>query len=357
MRRVVPLLIIGLITLSLLAVAEVAVSHTRFRAPGLPNPPYDIDGDHLCDFRPGANAVSSFKGERPFRYLINAEGCRTTFEYDLKPVRPAARVLFLGDSFTFGSWVNDDQTTPYQFGTHFAPEAIEVINAGGGGFSIQDELEYWTEKGRRFTPDLLVLIVYVGNDLERAIGLPARASRPGSRLIERLRRPLSDYALYNFAGFLSSRLAVMTGRTRIPARDVDEAFIRGAHEPASPYPAGGDWENYSRIFGTFVATVQQDGVPLLVVIYPHRAQVDSDAPDLAQQRLLVRCTEVQAACLDLLPLLRAEQARGIYPLYHQQLHNEDDHPSAAGHALTAAIIAQRVMADSAFAAVARATRP
>jgi hypothetical protein len=80
-------------------------------------------------------------GVYDFTYTNNSLGFRGAREYG--PKKPGAfRILLLGDSFTYGIGVNDDQTFAVHL-EHYLREnqlAAEVINAGNGGKGTDYEL-------------------------------------------------------------------------------------------------------------------------------------------------------------------------------------------------------------------------
>ncbi|MBI3010598.1 MAG: hypothetical protein HYY57_06430 [Candidatus Omnitrophica bacterium] len=83
----------------------------------------------------------------------------------------ALRILGLGDSFTFGIGVDDEQTYLRQL-EHLLNERsiqsqkhIEVLNAGVPGFGTVHEWRYLEQIGLRHNPDLVLLAFYAANDL------------------------------------------------------------------------------------------------------------------------------------------------------------------------------------------------
>ncbi len=97
-------------------------------------------------------------------YSHNSLGLRGSKEYSFeKPT--GQRILFLGDSFTYGYGVNDDQTFPYLIEKHLLQDHIpvEVINAGVSGKGTDFELKFFQVLGYKFKPDLTVLC-FTAND-------------------------------------------------------------------------------------------------------------------------------------------------------------------------------------------------
>lgn len=72
------------------------------------------------------------------------------------------RILLLGDSFTYGFGVNDDQTFAYQLQQL---TGYEVINAGNGGTGTDYALRFFETVGKDFNSDLVVLCFFA-NDFQ-----------------------------------------------------------------------------------------------------------------------------------------------------------------------------------------------
>lgn len=72
------------------------------------------------------------------------------------------RVLVLGDSFTEGSAVGEDELFTARLDS-MIPD-LEVINAGVGSYGTVQQYIYLLEEGLRYQPDLVVLMFYA-NDL------------------------------------------------------------------------------------------------------------------------------------------------------------------------------------------------
>jgi lysophospholipase L1-like esterase len=97
---------------------------------------------------------------------LNSHGLR---DEEIPYEKPAGerRILVLGDSVAFGWGVDQGDT----FSDRMEPRlkqltggAWQVINAGVNGYTSEQELEYLSIEGLRYSPDIVVLL-YVGNDL------------------------------------------------------------------------------------------------------------------------------------------------------------------------------------------------
>jgi hypothetical protein len=95
-----------------------------------------------------------------YMLVTNKQGLR--MNYDLSFPKKKQRVLILGDSFTYGPYLPNQQTFPGILERHY--EDKEIINAGIDGYTIADELGLFIEKARYTEPDITILQV-LDNDI------------------------------------------------------------------------------------------------------------------------------------------------------------------------------------------------
>lgn len=99
----------------------------------------------------------------------NSAGMRGVREYALKKPGKVERILMLGDSFVFGVGVEDDEVVSSVLesilneGSGSGVE-YEVINLAVAGFGQAEELVTYTELGRNYDPDAVVMF-YFNNDI------------------------------------------------------------------------------------------------------------------------------------------------------------------------------------------------
>lgn len=106
----------------------------------------------------------------PHHIKINSQGLRGQ-EININKQKGSFRIVILGDSFTFGSRVNDAETFPFQLetlseGGRKAGKRIEVINAGHDAYSTREEYEYFMERGAHLHPDMLILAWFPNDIME-----------------------------------------------------------------------------------------------------------------------------------------------------------------------------------------------
>jgi lysophospholipase L1-like esterase len=112
---------------------------------------------------------------REFNHFVNtnSEGTRGDNFSSEKP-NNTYRILFLGDSMTFGWGVDDDKTYPFLVEKYLNSigklngnyTKIETINAGfADGLTLDSYYLYLKEIGRKYKPDLVVLDLFPYNDI------------------------------------------------------------------------------------------------------------------------------------------------------------------------------------------------
>lgn len=98
---------------------------------------------------------------------INSDGLRD-YEYSVGKPPGAFRVLFVGDSVTFGWGVELEETVPKHLEALLLNQTttkVEVLNFGVPGANLISEIALVEEKGLKYKPDL-VLFLFNENDFE-----------------------------------------------------------------------------------------------------------------------------------------------------------------------------------------------
>ncbi|MFI5329755.1 MAG: SGNH/GDSL hydrolase family protein [Desulfobaccales bacterium] len=105
-----------------------------------------------------------------YNFSHNSMGFRGTKEYRTK--QASFRVLFLGDSFTYGVGVNDDQAFPYLVEKILQDRnySVETINAGNPGVGTDYELKFIQTLGEKLKADLVVLCFFWNDFYDNALG-------------------------------------------------------------------------------------------------------------------------------------------------------------------------------------------
>lgn len=99
-------------------------------------------------------------------YHINSDSLNERYEYEEKKGEGVFRIVALGDSFTFGAYVDTkanwtELLEDYLNKKHMcsAVTKYEVINLGMDGYDTAYEVERYVRRGKKYTPDLIVMLV------------------------------------------------------------------------------------------------------------------------------------------------------------------------------------------------------
>ena len=119
--------------------------------------------DDRLGWKHAGHVRKAFANEDGDKFIVdqNRYGHRGR-EYNLQRTTGKYRVLILGDSFTEGVQVSQEDL--FSARLERMNQQIEVLNAGVGGYGTVQEYLYYVSEGVRFRPNLL-LLMFVPNDL------------------------------------------------------------------------------------------------------------------------------------------------------------------------------------------------
>lgn len=127
--------------------------------------PYRFQNDPLLfhKWTPGYESVEQWYSLAPeYTMAISGQGLRNEV-VEIPKQDGTFRVLALGDSVTEGPGVELEQTfvklVERSLQSDFPKQRIEIINAGVGGYGIEQEYLWLREYGLRFQPDIVLLTV------------------------------------------------------------------------------------------------------------------------------------------------------------------------------------------------------
>jgi lysophospholipase L1-like esterase len=262
-------------------IAEVAVRLVRPQAVmtvsrGL----YVPDPPRRYRLQPGFEGTVTNRVEFDTPVRINREGLRGP---EIGPKAPGTlRVLALGDSFTFGVGAKEGQTFPARLQSLLrgGGRPAEVLNAGAPGFGVPDEAAWFRRWGRPLAPDLILITVFVGNDLQDAAPGPKPMAVDGALVMPGERSgSLSRWFYYHSQLFVLIKNSSLGGSLRrllgrpepLETRQQREEFAI-YDKAALPEPVRQGAEATERA----VAELRADagGTRIVAVIVPSLVQVD-----------------------------------------------------------------------------------
>jgi len=288
---------------------------------------------------------------------INAQGVR-----DDAPIGPKApgekRIVVLGDSLVMSVQVGLQDT----FGKHLErilqaddpPVHWRVINAGVQGYGPVDELLFYRHVVQSFEPDLIIIVVFVGNDAveahDKATWLDAGAP---------VANDVAEVASTHFRRIVRASMVLQNVRLRW---DLLKARFQGpgTERPLTSYLADppedviDGFEVSRRAYGRIADEAAARQARTALVLMPARFQTDdadygrlrdivasaggSLIRDAATDRFRTALAPLRLPILDLLPVLRAEPNR--VELFFQR----NVHLTPRGHRVVGQALADFVLA-------------
>lgn len=257
------------------------------------------------------------------------------------------RILFLGDSVTFGYCLDDwDQAFPHRTAVLLERSlgvSVESVNSGVGGYSPWQEYLYLEDEGMRYSPDLVV-VGFVQNDFAEKLDLVRfGGTGEGSQLVRTTLTRFEALSRRSALVYFARRLG---GRLRFGADSRQGAM---AHEADQVRSLRGDGDaryidliveltlkNLQRI----VDLCQSHDVPMLLAIFPFRSQLEEPAassPPTTSRLLLEFARSNNIHVIDVETAMRERAiGEGLEPADYML---DESHPSQRGHGLVAQTLA------------------
>lgn len=234
-----------------------------------------------------------------------------------------ARVLVVGDSFTFGHGVRRDEAYPARLARELEPWRVEVVSYSQPGWNTRALVRSLKSDLELADPDVLVL-GFCLNDAEPRPTARMLADRPDLESWQPEGR-FETWLATHSALFARARLAVDSLRLRPRLR----AYYRSLYSDPESFAA---WRlSLERL----AKLARQQGIPAAVVIFPI---FDSDLRPYPYREVhaTVAATagELGFRVLDLLPVYEGRRGRELALVPYT-----DPHPSPLAHALAAEAIA------------------
>jgi lysophospholipase L1-like esterase len=263
------LLLLSFSLLASLLFAELAVRLVRPRAVmtvsrGL----YQPDPPRRYRVAPGFRGTIANEVEFDTPVSTNSLGLRGP---EVGPKR-GLRILALGDSFTFGVGAGQKETWPARLAEILG---AEVLNAGAPGFGVPDAVAWYERYGAELDPDVVVLAVFLANDLQDASpDQPKVAVVDGQLVVPGETGGLRRWLYYHSHLFRLFKSSVLEGglRTRLGLRE--PWAVRELRSELSMYSPTLAPELQRGAEITEQAVRRLEGKKVLAVLIPSLPQVD-----------------------------------------------------------------------------------
>lgn len=294
---------------------------------------------------------------------INSYGMRGP---QLGPKEPGEfRVLNIGDSITFGDYLDEALTIPSLLQEKIGPQTTKVVilNAGLPGANTADEYYHYLELQEVVKPDLILVGMYLNDAQEsgkfyaKTLRFPFSQSRFLTWFVQRFQLIDSDKLFGGLKGRTvdeSWREKFRNGRDLKPGymlekRDGFDFEIWNAYKDFGLGWNAEGWRQITKMVRIFAEIAHQNGQQFAAYLFPIRMQIyaNEEALDTMPQDSFKRmCDEVNIPCLDLLPLMREEvRAKKIE---ERDLMYDHCHYKVPGNQIVAEKLAQWLNSEKLF---------
>ncbi|MFQ5601143.1 MAG: SGNH/GDSL hydrolase family protein, partial [Candidatus Krumholzibacteriia bacterium] len=362
--------------------------------PGGQQPVIRVDPVYGWALRAGTSlhSVDTDRG-LDYRIRVNSLGFRDP-DRSVEARSDARRVLFIGDSMTFGTGVEVGERCSDQLDARLGP-GVEVLNAGVGGWGTDQEFLYLCHEGFDLKPDAVVLGMCLMNDVinnmlsheflgaapkprfvlqDGQLVLEPSAARPQPSSGRKLQRLLKRSRLLHYIGrhvrMLQARFHPRPSPSTAVPYYPEDLESDTSHWTVFGVPYSPRFENAFRVTEALIETAWDScrarGIPFILFAFPQKVEVDARArmEELQHHGFDPEWFDLRAPYER---LQRLSERRGfpfVYPLVEfQEMHAQqplffehDAHPNAAGHALAAACLEDAVRRGLAGDAVLQAGR-
>jgi hypothetical protein len=249
----------------------------------------------------------------------NSHGQRGLADYPTDRNPGKKRILFIGDSYTFGFEVRDEESYPAVLGSHLLPGA-EIINWGVPGYGTDQQVLLYEREGVKFHPDVVVLGFYT-RDLFRNDTWFRSYAKPMFELTgeslalasREIPSPTDLLRLYS------------TGKRRIQPEGLYLAeYLKrmvAKFQRREVEGSAAEWKLTSKILERFADRARAEGSKPFLLIIPHDEILEKtgSATEDTARLLSAESEKLGMPCLDLIPVFREKSKADPRPLYKGHL--------------------------------------
>ncbi|MEW6071598.1 MAG: SGNH/GDSL hydrolase family protein [Planctomycetota bacterium] len=254
-----------------------------------------------------------------------------------------ARIVFLGDSFTLGEGVKDEDIYPERTAALLAARLgpggprVEACNLGMLAFNTTQEWIVLEEEGFGCGPDLVVLGYFLNDAAEPYFVIDWRTrsvrQETGGLAGLALRRPPPSPLYRSRLARIAWRLFDARERARLTVAYYDELY-------SDQNPA---WSRNRQSLQAIVRSCAQRGIPLVVLCFPVLADFAGGYPfDPVHAEVARAVAEVAGPStrfVDLRPHFQGHRTADLW------VHPTDHHPNELAHQIAAEVLAETIAGD------------
>lgn len=294
----------------------------------------------------------NFKGffpNPPFQNIaieINSKGLRD-IEHEYKKNEGTTRILGLGDSITFGSGVEFEDTYLRKLEKKLNENGypVEIIKTGVNSYDFDHEYAYYTNEGYKYNPDIVIYGLFL-NDINE---ITPELIKKQKEEIEELQKQEAK-GIYLENPNLLDRIKTLCTLCEIAHSTIYPATNKNKREYYNltyfnsvikkKWTEG--WINFQKKLLSFDLELKQKNIKLLIVIFPQTEQFSHShgLTQLPQERLKNMGEDYNIEVFDLLPYLDTPEYESIY------LTGDGIHPNTTGYSIVNEAIFQELIKRS-----------
>lgn len=280
-------------------------------------------------------------------YEINAKGIRSRKNYSYNKPHNMRRIVLIGDSFTFGHGVGEQDRYSDKLEEKF--KNTEVINMGTSGYSTAQQYLFLKTEGMKYEPDLVIVGLYITNIRRNLDSI----SRPRFKVINDSLE-LSNYPLHQI-----DSLTVSDDENETTA--VDNFIVRYSRfiqfindkinyvekrlDPLPEYEDGNEgWTLLKSLLLEIRKTAAGAGSKTLIVLIPHHSYYGGNMSKYASrhpfEQMKKFSDEHDYFFIDLLPLF---EKYAVKKNWKDLVIEGDGHWNAKGHEMASDSIFQFIL--------------
>lgn len=269
----------------------------------------------------------------------NSEGMRTRKEFSKHPVPGRKRLIFVGDSYTYGFLVKDDEAFATVLANEYLP-GWDVLNMAVNGMGTDQQLVTYLKHGREYRPDVVILGFYV-RDYHRNL-LSFRGYAKPVYKIEQQKLQLHTSHIMPpeqlYEEYASGKRTFGKWYDSYLINSIAYAINKRKQRMIDSSAKG--WQILERIMEQFKKSVLESGATPIWMTIPSRDILEEEESQykILQDLIETKCEEIAMLCLRLDDALRQSQANSGGTIYRPK--SEGGHFSVYGNKVVARTLYQ-----------------
>ncbi len=288
---------------------------------------------HIIDEILGYKLKSNYNGNFPMslyqdkNIVVNSFGLRDSEKNYSKNVE--LRILGLGDSVTFGSGVNNNETYLYILQKYLEEEKLsaETINAGVSGYELSQEYNFYKKEGYKYHADIVTLGIVLNDINEPNISL-IKMNMKVFGYHDRPQDKVSTKIIKNICQSCVFFYSLINNYNQIYFREI--------------YSKWSEKKAYNLFKSRIIElnnNLTEENKKLVLIVFPYTQQFANgyNLGKYPQEKIKDIADEENITLIDLLPYLDVEDYEKYY-LYGDNLHLNEE-----GNKLVAQVISKKIV--------------